>query len=33
MDNRMPIIVFSLATQGNIKRVVMGDNIGSIVKE
>jgi uridylate kinase len=33
MDNRMPIIVFSLAAQGNIKRVVMGDNIGSIVKE
>jgi len=33
MDNSMPIIVFSLATQGNIKRVVMGDNIGSIVKE
>ena len=33
MDNRMPIIVFSQATQGNIKRVVMGENIGSIVKE
>jgi uridylate kinase len=33
MDNKMPIIVFSLATQGNIKRVVMGENIGSIVKE
>ena len=33
MDNTMPIIVFSLATQGNIKRVVMGENIGSIVKE
>jgi uridylate kinase len=33
MDNKMPIIIFSLATQGNIKRVVMGENIGSIVKE
>lgn len=33
MDNSMPIIVFSLTKQGNIKRVVMGDNIGSIVKE
>jgi len=33
MDNNMPIIVFSLARQGNIKRVVMGENIGSIVKE
>ena len=33
MDNGMPIIVFSQTTQGNIKRVVMGENIGSIVKE
>jgi uridylate kinase len=32
-DNTMPIIVFSLATPGNIRRVVMGDTIGSIVKE
>ena len=33
MDNRLPIIVFNLATRGNIKRVVMGERIGSIVKE
>ncbi|HXH29106.1 MAG TPA: UMP kinase [Candidatus Polarisedimenticolia bacterium] len=33
MDNRLPIIVFDLRTRGNIKRVVLGETIGSIVKE
>jgi uridylate kinase len=33
MDNRVPIVVFNLTTRGNIKRVVMGERIGSIVKE
>ncbi len=33
MDNRVPIIVFNLSTAGNILRVVMGERIGSIVKE
>lgn len=33
MDNRVPIIVFNLATRGNIRRVVMGERIGSIVRE
>ena len=33
MENRMPIIIFKLADSGNIKRVVMGEKIGSIVKE
>ncbi len=33
MDNRMPIVIFSLSTRGNIKRVVLGEKIGSIVKE
>jgi uridylate kinase len=33
MDNRLPIIVFDLRTRGNIKRVVQGETIGSIVKE
>ena len=32
MDNRLPIIVFSLKTPGNIKRVVMGENVGTIVQ-
>jgi len=31
MDNRTPIIVFDLLTDGNIERVVMGDNIGTRV--
>ncbi len=33
MDNKMPIIIFSLAEEGNIRRVVLGEKIGSIVKE
>ncbi|MDD5568060.1 MAG: UMP kinase [Candidatus Omnitrophica bacterium] len=31
MDNKLPIVVFSLATKGNIKRVVMGERIGTVV--
>ena len=31
MDNKMPIIVFNLLRSGNIKRVVLGDKIGTIV--
>lgn len=32
MDNKLPIIVFNLNKEGNIKRVVMGEKIGTIVK-
>jgi uridylate kinase len=32
MDNSLPIIVFNFLQPGNIKRVVMGDKIGTIVK-
>jgi uridylate kinase len=32
MDNMMPIIVFNLKTKGNIKRVIMGESIGSLIK-
>ena len=32
MDNRMPIIVFNLKEKGNIKRIIYGEKIGSIVK-
>jgi len=32
MDNDLPIIVFNLKREGNIKRVVMGEKIGTIVK-
>ena len=31
MDNKMPIVVFNLNRQGNIKRVVMGEKIGTVV--
>jgi len=31
MDNRVPIIVFNIKTKGNIKRVIQGDKIGSLV--
>lgn len=32
MDNNLPIIVFSLNEAGNIKKVVMGKNIGTVVR-
>jgi uridylate kinase len=32
MDNNIPLIVFSITDQGNIKRVVLGEKIGTIVK-
>ncbi len=32
MDNDLPILVFDLTTNGNIERVVCGDQIGTIVK-
>ena len=32
MDNRMPIIVFDLKEKGNIKRIIYGEKIGSLVK-
>jgi uridylate kinase len=31
MDNKLPIIVFNLKTPGNIRRVVMGDAVGTKV--
>ena len=32
MDHRVPIIVFSLRKKGNIKRVVLGDKVGTKVR-
>jgi uridylate kinase len=32
MDNRMPIIIFNMGVPGIIRRVVMGEKLGSIVK-
>jgi uridylate kinase len=31
MDNRMPIIIFNMNSAGNIRRVVMGEKVGSTV--
>jgi len=32
MDNGMPIVVFNMNQFGNIKRVVMGERVGSTVR-
>lgn len=32
MDNNIPLIVFSITESGNIKRVILGERIGTIVK-
>ena len=32
MDNHLPIIVFNINEEGNIKRVVLGEKIGSLVQ-
>jgi len=31
MDNRLPIIVFNLHQKGNIKRILLGEKVGTIV--
>jgi uridylate kinase len=31
MDNKMPIVVFNMGVAGNLKRVVLGDTVGSTV--
>jgi uridylate kinase len=33
MDNRMPILIFDMNVPGNIKRVVLGEKVGSLVSE
>ena|SRR5215831_7562272 len=32
MDNKMPIVVFNMGVPGNLKRVVMGERVGSVVE-
>ena len=32
MDNRVPIIVFNSGVRGNIRRVILGEKIGSLVR-
>src|SRR5271156_5479078 len=31
MDNQMPIVVFNMNVRGNLKRVVLGERVGSVV--
>ena len=33
MDNGIPIIVFDLNGPGNIKKAILGQNIGTFIKE
>ena len=33
MDNNLPIIVFNMLTEGNMKRAIYGEKIGTIVQE
>ncbi|MFH1269950.1 MAG: UMP kinase [Candidatus Omnitrophota bacterium] len=33
MDNKLPIVVFNLNKEGNIRRVVLGEKIGTIVAD
>ena len=32
MDNKLPIVVFNLNKEGNIKRVILGEKIGTVVR-
>ena len=32
MDNKLPIVVFNLLRHGNIKNVVLGSRVGSVVR-
>ena len=33
MDNKLPIVVFNIRQDGNIRRVIHGDPIGTVVSE
>jgi len=33
MDNKLPIMVFDLREKGNIRRIILGEDIGTVVKE
>ena len=32
MDNKLPIVVFNLRTAGNLRRVIMGESVGTTVR-
>jgi uridylate kinase len=31
MDNKLPIVVFDLTKRGNIRRIITGEPVGSVV--
>jgi uridylate kinase len=33
MENSLPIIVFDMNKEGNLRRVVTGEKVGTLVKE
>ena len=33
MDNRLPIVVYNLRVQGNLKRIITGERVGTLVEE
>ena len=33
MDNHLPIVVYDLKRQGNLRRLVQGERVGTLVKE
>jgi len=33
MDNKIPILVFGIETPENIEKIILGENIGTIIKE
>ena len=33
MDNKLPIIVFNLQKKGNLKRIILGEKLGTVVRD
>jgi uridylate kinase len=33
MDNKLPIIVFNLQRRGNLKKILLGEKLGTVVKD
>jgi uridylate kinase len=33
MDNQLPIIVYNLRQKGNLRRIALGEKVGTMVKE
>jgi uridylate kinase len=32
MENNLPIVVFNVGVEGNLKRIVCGDTVGTLVE-